>query len=88
MADDGVSRTGRPEGEQRGVQRESAPGNPAADAVAVTAADLPVACPGPHTPLWSAHPRVYLDVAATGEARCPYCGTAYRLQGGAARAGH
>jgi uncharacterized Zn-finger protein len=33
-------------------------------------------------PLWSSHPRVYLDVTATGEARCPYCGTVYRLQGG------
>ena len=59
-----------------------------ADVVAVTAVELPVACPNPRMPLWSSHPRVYLDVAATGEARCPYCGTVYRLQGGAARVGH
>jgi uncharacterized Zn-finger protein len=52
------------------------------DAVAVAAADLPLCCPNPRMPLWSSHPRVYLDVTATGEARCPYCGTVYRLQGG------
>lgn len=32
--------------------------------------------------LWNGHPRVYLDVARTGEARCPYCGTVYRLKAG------
>ncbi len=52
-------------------------------AVEVDAADLPVHCPNPQMPLWSSHPRVYLDAAATGEARCPYCGTLYRLRGGA-----
>jgi uncharacterized Zn-finger protein len=41
-----------------------------------------VFCPNPRMPLWSNHPRVYLDVATTGEARCPYCGTAYRLKAG------
>ncbi|WP_299133499.1 zinc-finger domain-containing protein [uncultured Amaricoccus sp.] len=30
---------------------------------------------------WSTHPRVYLDVAKTGEATCPYCGTKYVLDG-------
>jgi uncharacterized Zn-finger protein len=39
-------------------------------------------CPNPRMPLWSNHPKVYLDVATTGEARCPYCGTAYRLKAG------
>jgi uncharacterized Zn-finger protein len=33
-------------------------------------------------PLWSGHPRVYIDVATTGEGRCPSCGTVYRLQAG------
>ncbi len=28
-------------------------------------------------PLWSSHPRVFLDIAETGEAMCPYCGTRY-----------
>jgi len=32
--------------------------------------------------LWNNHPRVYLDVGATGEAKCPYCGTVYRLKPG------
>jgi uncharacterized Zn-finger protein len=36
-------------------------------------------------PLWSSHPRVFLDVGVTGEAMCPYCGTRYRLRGGPAR---
>ncbi|MGH8713360.1 MAG: zinc-finger domain-containing protein [Casimicrobiaceae bacterium] len=49
--------------------------------VDVTAADLPLYCPNPAMPLWSSHPRVFLDVAATGEAMCPYCGTRYRLEG-------
>lgn len=32
--------------------------------------------------LWNSHPRVFLDVARAGEARCPYCGTVYRLKAG------
>jgi len=39
-------------------------------------------------PLWSAHPKVYLDVARTGEAKCPYCGTVYRLKAGEAVGHH
>jgi uncharacterized Zn-finger protein len=31
--------------------------------VTVHADDLPVYCPHPGMPLWSSHPRVYLDVA-------------------------
>ena len=61
----------------------------AADAaVTVKPADLPVFCPNPAMPLWSSHPRVFLDVADTGSAMCPYCGTRYRLEGGAVKAGH
>lgn len=56
--------------------------------VDVTAADLPLHCPPPSQQLWNTHPRVYLPVAATGEARCPYCGTVYRLSGGAVAKGH
>jgi uncharacterized Zn-finger protein len=33
-------------------------------------------------PLWSSHPKVYLDVAKTGQAKCPYCGTVYALKAG------
>lgn len=50
-----------------------------------------VFCPNPKAgmDLWNTHPRVYLDVAATGESRCPYCGTLYRLKAGeVAHGGH
>ncbi len=39
-------------------------------------------CPHPRMPLWNQHPRVFIDVARTGEGRCPYCGTVYRLKAG------
>lgn len=41
-----------------------------------------VFCPNPKMPLWSGHPRVFIDVAAAGEGKCPYCGTVYRLKAG------
>lgn len=54
--------------------------------VEVTAADLQgpgvVFCPNPKMTQWSSHPRVFIDVAATGEGMCPYCGTAYKLKAG------
>ena len=56
---------------------------PAAAPVIVHAQDLPVYGPNPAMPLWSSHPRVFLDVAGAGEAMCPYCGTLYRLEGDA-----
>jgi uncharacterized Zn-finger protein len=61
--------------------------NPAQTSVEVNATDLPLYCPNPAMPLWSSHPRVFLDVAATGEAMCPYCGTRYKLNGAPPR-GH
>ncbi len=57
-----------------------------APAVAVSAKDLPVFCPNPGMPLWSSHPRVFLELDANGEVRCPYCGTLYRLEGPASAA--
>ena len=42
-----------------------------------------VPCPNPKMPLWSNHPRVFIDLAHTGEGRCPYCGTVYTLKPGA-----
>lgn len=39
-------------------------------------------CPNPKMPLWSGHPKVFIDVTTTGEGRCPYCGTVYRLKAG------
>jgi uncharacterized Zn-finger protein len=54
--------------------------------VEVAAKDLQgpgvVFCPNPRMPLWSNHPKVYIDVATTGEGACPYCGTVYRLKAG------
>jgi uncharacterized Zn-finger protein len=43
-----------------------------------------VYCPRPEAgmQLWNNHPKVYLDVAHTGEAKCPYCGTLYKLKAG------
>lgn len=45
-------------------------------------------CPNPKMPIWSSHPRVYLDFAANGEAKCPYCGTVYKLKPDAVLKGH
>ena len=43
-----------------------------------------VCCPSPKAGMqtWNTHPKVYLDVAHTGEAKCPYCGTVYKLKDG------
>ncbi len=45
----------------------------------VTRADLPLSCPMPAMSLWNSHPKVYLPVEATGQAKCPYCGADYVL---------
>ena len=64
---------------------EKAPGGDRA-AVEVLASDLQgpgvIFCPNPKMALWSAHPRVFIDLAAGGRGRCPYCGTEYRLKAG------
>ncbi len=43
-----------------------------------------VFCPNPKADmaLCNSHPKVYLDVAKTGSAKCPYCGTVYQLKAG------
>ena len=43
-----------------------------------------VFCPNPKAgmALWNTHPKVYLDVAHAGAAKCPYCGTEYCLKAG------
>ena len=61
--------------------------------VELAAADLigpgVVFCPNARMPLWSNHPRVFIDVHTTGSGRCPYCGTTYRLKAGEkVQAGH
>lgn len=49
--------------------------------IEVTEKDLPLHCPMPRTPVWCYHPRVFLQVATAGQARCPYCGTLYLYRG-------
>ena len=66
--------------------------NNAKGPIEVAAADLQghgvVFCPNPKMPLWSNHPRVYIDVAHSGEGKCPYCGTTYKLKAGEHVHGH
>ena len=54
--------------------------------VELTAAELQgpgvIFCPNPKMPLWSNHPRVFIDVATAGVGKCPYCRTEYRLKPG------
>ena len=47
----------------------------------VKRADLPLHCPMDNNVAWCAHPRVFLSIedSANKTARCPYCGTLYRL---------
>ena len=47
----------------------------------VSDGDLPLSCQMPGMHLWNSHPRVYLPIEATGQARCPYCGATYVLDG-------
>jgi uncharacterized Zn-finger protein len=43
-----------------------------------------VYCPSPKADMkiWNNHPKVYLDVARAGQAKCSYCGTVYKLKAG------
>jgi uncharacterized Zn-finger protein len=51
----------------------------AAKVYKVTAKDLPLHCPRPDSYLWNSHPKVYLPIEETGEAKCPYCSASYEL---------
>ena len=64
------------------------PDTSAQNIIELGAEDLPLYCPGPRAPLWSMHPRVFLDVAHTGSAKCPYCSAEYRLKPGTVISGH
>ena len=46
----------------------------------VSVEDLPLSCPMPQMSLWTSHPKVYLSIEQTGEAKCPYCGAEYTLR--------
>ena len=41
-------------------------------------------CPSPIAgmKIWNTHPRVFLEIAQSREAKCPYCGTVYKLRDG------
>lgn len=45
----------------------------------LTPAELPLSCPMPGMNIWNSHPRVWLPIEKTGQVKCPYCGTSYRL---------
>ncbi|HEY5634341.1 MAG TPA: zinc-finger domain-containing protein [Burkholderiaceae bacterium] len=62
--------------------QSAGPGPGDAAGVELGAGDLPAYCPNPNMPIWSAHPRVFLDVTHGAGAKCPYCGTLYRLRPG------
>lgn len=42
--------------------------------------DLPLHCPLDSMSLWNSHPRVYLPIEKTGQAKCPYCGAEFILE--------
>ena len=57
-------------------------------AVLIDGKDLPAYCPNPAMPIWSSHPRVFLDMTAEGTAKCPYCGTVYQVKPGTVHKAH
>lgn len=64
------------------------PNKSSTPAVELQASDLPAHCPNPAMPLWSSHPRVYLDLSHGGSATCSYCGTVYKLAPGTVLKAH
>jgi len=63
------------------VEQDLTPAN-AEHRYSVRRNDLPLSCPMPGMYLWNSHPKVYLPVEETGEAKCPYCGAEYYLESG------
>lgn len=55
---------------------------PQDEVILISASDLPLYCPGPKAPLWSMHPRVYIEIQKKGSAVCPYCSANYQLKPG------
>lgn len=46
----------------------------------VTYDDLPLYCPMAKDTIWDSHPKVFLPIEESGYAKCPYCGTEYKLK--------
>ena len=61
------------------VEQNLTPAN-AENRYSVRQRDLPLSCPMPGMYLWNSHPRVFLPIEETGEAKCPYCGAEYYLE--------
>ena len=61
---------------------------PRDETILIEASDIPLFCPGPKAPLWSMHPRVYIEIARDGKAICPYCSARYALRPGEVIRGH
>jgi uncharacterized Zn-finger protein len=60
------------------IEQNLIPGN-AQHRYEVAQRDIPLSCPMPGMYLWNSHPKVYLPIEETGEAKCPYCGAEYYL---------
>lgn len=52
------------------------------DIIYLEARDIPLYCPGPKAPLWSMHPRIYIEVVKNKVAKCQYCSARYALREG------
>lgn len=65
--------------ERSGTVRENLDSPNAERVYRVSRADLPLHCPTPEMYLWNSHPKVYLPIEATGEAKCSYCSASYEL---------
>lgn len=61
------------------VEQNLTPAN-AENRYSIRQRDLPLSCPMPGMYLWNSHPKVFLPVEETGEAKCPYCGAEYYLE--------
>ena len=70
------------------LPRASGTAPQSAQVIELDAGDLPAYCPSRPMRAWDTHPRVFLDLAHGGQARCPYCSTEYRLKPGVKVAGH
>lgn len=60
------------------VDQNLIPAN-AQNAYGVRVKDLPLSCPMPGMYLWNSHPKVFIPIEETGEAKCPYCGARYYM---------
>ena len=65
--------------ERSGSARENLDSPNAERVYRVTRTDLPLHCPMLEMYLWNSHPKVYLPIEDSGEAKCPYCSASFEL---------